>query len=304
MNKKYSYYTGTLVKTMKKCIAFHSYKGGTGKSTISANISVLLVKMGYNVLLVDMDVYAPTLQTYFNQEPKYWINNFLFNTAEFENVIYDLTHLIRNFPDTKESQQELGKFFVAFSNSSKEEITKLDGTLRHDASKLELLRKFILIKEELAYQNDIDYIIIDTSPGVRYWSINSLAIADLIILSLKMDSIDIEGTKKMANEIYSAFTKLGTKSLLLFNRAAGYCLPPNLILETSYAPEANYANVMSEQSNITNTVKKDVNMEIIGNIPCYCDIQFDSKEFLTVLKHPYHPFTHLLSDLVDKIEKI
>jgi hypothetical protein len=119
-----------------------------------------------------------------------------------------------------------------------------------------------------------------------------------------MDSIDIEGTKKMASEIYSAFTKLGTKSLLLFNRAAGYCLPPNLIIETSYAPESNYANVLAEQSQVTSTLKKDVNMEIIGNIPCYCDIQFDNKEFLTVLKHPYHPFTHLLKDLVDKIEKI
>jgi MinD-like ATPase involved in chromosome partitioning or flagellar assembly len=248
---------------MKKCIAFHSYKGGTGKSTISANISVLLVQRGYNVLLLDMDVYAPTLQTYFSQEPTYWINNFLFNTAEFENVIYDLTRLIRNF-----------------------------------------LRKFILIKEEMSYQNDIDYIIIDTSPGIRYWSINSLAIADLILLSLKMDSIDIEGTKKMASEIYSAFTKLGTKSVLLFNRAAGYCLPPNLIQETSYAPEANYANVLTEQSTITDRFKKDVDMEIIGNIPCYCDIQFDNKEFLTVLKHPYHPFTLLLNNLVDKIDKM
>jgi len=289
---------------MKKCIAFHSYKGGTGKSTISANISVLLVKRGYNVLLLDMDVYAPTLQTYFSQEPRYWINNFLFNTAEFENVIYDLTRLIRNFPTSQDPQQKLGKLFVSFSNSSKEEITKLDGTLRQDASKLELLRKFIMIKEEMSYQNDIDYIIIDTSPGIRYWSINSLAIADLILLSLKMDSIDIEGTKKMANEIYSAFTKLGTKSVLLFNRAAGYCLPPNLIQETSYAPEANYANVLTEQSTITDRFKKDVDMEIIGNIPCYCDIQFDNKEFLTVLKHPYHPFTHLLNNLVDKIDKM
>ena len=289
---------------MKKCIAFHSYKGGTGKSTISANISVLLVKRGYNVLLLDMDVYAPTLQTYFSQEPKYWINNFLFNTAEFENVIYDLTRLIRNYPTSQDPQQKLGKLFVSFSNSSKEEITKLDGTLRQDSSKLELLRKFILMKEEMAYENDIDYIIIDTSPGIRFWSINSLAIADLILLSLKMDSIDIEGTKKMATEIYSAFTKLGTKSVLLFNRAAGYCLPPNLIQETSYAPEANYANVLSEQSNVTDKFKKDVDMEIIGNIPCYCDIQFDSKEFLTVLKYPYHPFTHLLHGLVDKIEKI
>ena len=289
---------------MKKCIAFHSYKGGTGKSTISANISVLLVKRGYNVLLLDMDVYAPTLQTYFSQEPMYWINNFLFNTAEFENVIYDLTRLIRNYPTSQDPQQKLGKLFVSFSNSSKEEITKLDGTLRQDSSKLELLRKFIMIKEEMAYQNDIDYIIIDTSPGIRFWSINSLAIADLILLSLKMDSIDIEGTKKMAHEIYSAFTKLGTKSVLLFNRAAGYCLPPNLIQETSYAPEANYANVLTEQSTITDRFKKDVDMEIIGNIPCYCDIQFDNKEFLTVLKHPYHPFTHLLNNLVDKIEKM
>lgn len=289
---------------MKKCIAFHSYKGGTGKSTISSNISVLLVQRGYNVLLIDMDVYAPTLQTYFSQEPSYWINNFLFNTAEFENVIYDLTRRITQLSSTKEVKKEWGKLFVSFSNSSKEEITKLDGALRSDASKLELLRKFILIKEEMAYEKNIDYIIIDTSPGIRYWSINSLAIADLILLSLKMDSIDIEGTKKMANEIYSAFTKLGTKSYLLFNRAAGYCLPPNLIQETSYAPEANYALVLNEQSNITEKFKKDVDMEIIGNIPCYCDIQFDNKEFLTVLKHPYHPFTHLLNDLVNKIEKL
>jgi cellulose biosynthesis protein BcsQ len=289
---------------MKKCIAFHSYKGGTGKSTISSNISVLLVQRGYNVLLIDMDVYAPTLQTYFRQEPNYWINNFLFNTADFDSVVYNLTRKISQISSTKDIQKEWGKLFVSFSNSSKEEITKLDGALRNDASKLELLRKFIIIKEEMAYEKNIDYIIIDTSPGIRYWSINSLAIADLILLSLKMDSIDIEGTKKMANEIYSAFTKLGTKSYLLFNRAAGYCLPPNLIQETSYAPEANYALVLNEQSNITEKLKKDVDMDIIGNIPCYCDIQFDNKEFLTVLKHPYHPFTHLLNDLVNKIEKL
>jgi MinD-like ATPase involved in chromosome partitioning or flagellar assembly len=73
---------------MKNCIAFHSYKGGTGKSTISSNISVLLVKRGYNVLLIDMDVYAPTLQTYFSQDPTYWINNFLLNTALILTILF------------------------------------------------------------------------------------------------------------------------------------------------------------------------------------------------------------------------
>ena len=226
--------------------------------------------------------------------------------ADFENVIYDLTHIIRKFHSIKDSQNQLGKLFISFSNSSKEEIAKLDGALRNDASKLELLRKFILIKEEMAYQNNIDYIIIDTGPGIRYpVPINSLVIADLIFLSLKMDSIDIErGQNKWLMKFIRLLQKLVQKSYLLFNRSAGYCLPPNLIHETTYSPEANYEMVVNEQLNITVKFKKEVDMEIIGNIPCYCDIQFDNKEFLTVLKHPYHPFTHLLNDLVDKIEMI
>ena len=50
--------------TESKCLAFHSYKGGTGKSTISFNLSAQMVKRGLKVLLLDLDVYAPSLQTY------------------------------------------------------------------------------------------------------------------------------------------------------------------------------------------------------------------------------------------------
>lgn len=39
-----------------------------------------------------------------------------------------------------------------------------------------------------------DYIIVDTSPGIRFWSINSLAIADTLLLTLKMSDLDIDGT--------------------------------------------------------------------------------------------------------------
>jgi MinD-like ATPase involved in chromosome partitioning or flagellar assembly len=59
---------------MPNCIAFHSYKGGTGKTTIGANFAALLAKKGYRVFLLDLDVYAPSLQTYFNEKkPKKWI---------------------------------------------------------------------------------------------------------------------------------------------------------------------------------------------------------------------------------------
>ncbi len=62
---------------MTSCIAFHSYKGGTGKTTIAANLAALLAKKGYRVFLLDLDVYAPSLQAYFGTKPKRWINDFL-----------------------------------------------------------------------------------------------------------------------------------------------------------------------------------------------------------------------------------
>src|SRR5919197_1478012 len=76
---------------MASCIAFHSYKGGTGKTTIAANLAALLAKKGNRVFLLDLDVYAPSLQAYFDAEPKKWINDFLNNTAEIGDIILDVT---------------------------------------------------------------------------------------------------------------------------------------------------------------------------------------------------------------------
>ena len=67
---------------MLKSIAVHSYKGGTGKTTIAANFAALLSKKGYRVFLIDLDVYAPSLHTYFEMEPMKWLNDFLNGTAE------------------------------------------------------------------------------------------------------------------------------------------------------------------------------------------------------------------------------
>jgi hypothetical protein len=38
-------------------------------------------------------------------------------------------------------------------------------------------------------------------------------------------------------------------------------------------------------------------MDLISAIPCYCDIQFSRKEFLTVLQYPNHPFARQLEKL-------
>src|SRR6188472_1174716 len=333
---------------MASCIAFHSYKGGTGKTTIAANLAALLAKKGHRVFLLDLDVYAPSLQAYFDKEPKRWINDFLNGTAEVGDVIMDLTPAIEEIhynssSSAKQKQTQTqkekitGKLWVGFCNSKKEEIYKLEGGGgKQDSSKIQLLRRFILLREQLISLHDADYIIIDTSPGIRYWSINALAVADTLFLTLKMGDLDIDGTRKMADEIYGSFTKFGAKSYLVMNRVAGYCIPHDIIPDpnistipsssSSSSPDTrgttnastdesllSYRNQRGrttatmqlqadESKNISNTLASQVRMDVISSIACYCDIQFTSKEFLTAIKYPDHPFAKQIERLIETME--
>ena len=288
---------------MTKCVAFHSYKGGTGKSTISSNLSASLAKKGLTAVLLDVDVYAPSLQDYFQWSPKKSINDYLFDNANIDEVIHDLSPVLNKFPSNNgERADSNGKLYVAFSSASKEEIYKLDGAVRQEGSKIQLLRKFLMLREEIVSKYDADFIIIDTSPGIRYWSINSLAIADTIILSLKLDGIDLKGTRLLAKEIYESLTKLGTKSYLLLNRAAGYCLPSGPAGEKTFSTQEVYSNTAGNQNTVITRLNADVGMETILSIPCYCDIQFDSNEFLTALRYPNHPFAGNINTLIEKLQ--
>ena len=290
---------------MTKCVAFHSYKGGTGKSTISSNLSATLARKGFTAVLLDLDVYAPSLQDYFQWQPKKSINDYLFENANVDEVIQDLTGVLDKFlPNDGEQADSKVKLLVGFSSTSKDEIYKLDGAVRQEGSKIQLLRKFLMLREEIVSRYNADFIIIDTSPGIRYWSINSLAIADTILLSLKLDGIDLKGTRLLAKEIYESLTKLGTKSYLLLNRAAGYCLPPSMAGESASSTQELYNTTIGNQNTVISKLNEDIGMDTILSIPCYCDIQFDSNEFLTALKYPDHPFAAKITVLIDKLKEI
>jgi chromosome partitioning protein len=316
---------------LTSCIAFHSYKGGTGKTTIAANLAALLAKKGYRVFLLDLDVYAPSLQAYFGKKPNRWINDFLNGTADVGEVVMDITPAVE---EINNNSKIAGKLWVGFCSSRKEEIYKLEGSSgggKQDSSKIQLLRRFILLREQLISLHDADYIIIDTSPGIRYWSINALAVADTLFLTLKMGDLDIDGTRKMADEIYGSFTKFGAKSYLVMNRVAGYCVPHDIIRDSqisstpssSSSPDArgtttddsllSYRNQRQrstvtmqhqaeESKNISNTLASEVKMDVISSIACYCDIQFSNKEFLTAIKYPDHPFAKQIERLIGTME--
>ena len=290
---------------MSRCIAFHSYKGGTGKTTIACNLASMLSLKGYNVSLLDLDVYAPSLHAYFDYSPNKWINDLLFENSDLNEVMVDMTPtLIRHAAD---KPKKAGRLLVGFSNPQKEEIYRLEGSIKAANANIQLLRRFVQLREDLISDYESDYVILDTSPGIRYWSINSLAIADVLFLTLKFGDLDIEGTIKMANDIYGSFTKFGSKSFLLLNLVSGYCLPRTYVLSSKSTSRTNNdgthegtsIEIQSFEKELgSNTFLSDqTKMDLISAIPCYCDIQFQKKEFLTVLQHPDHPFAKQIEQL-------
>ena len=292
---------------MPKIIVFHSYKGGTGKTTLAANYAALLARKGFRVFLLDLDVYAPSLQSYFEIEPERWINDFLTGDAELNDAIVDLTSVLTAGNDYDNSSSSVhtsanGKLWLGFSNPKKEEIYKLEGGRQE---KVQFLRRFIAMREQVFSNLKADYVIVDTSPGIRYWSINALAIADTLYLTLKAGDLDIAGTKKMVSEIYSSFTKFGAKPYLILNKVAGYCVPHSFVQPTERSGGTLSASTIvmqqeQEKESSIDGLSRETGISVISAMPCYCDIQFSKKEYLTVLRDPQHLFSKKIENLAQE----
>lgn len=275
---------------MTHCIAIHSYKGGTGKTTIAANAAASFIKMGKKVAILDLDVYAPSLHNYFKIMPKKWINDFLDNNADLHETILDMTDKI--FSNTHDKNHLNGKLYAGFSNPSRDAIFKFEMGNGTEYWKKQF-RKLVFLREQIISKLDIDYIIIDTSPGIRHWSINALSIADKLILTMKMDDLDIEGTKRLLFEIYTTFVRFGAISYILLNRISGYCVPLT----------SNNSKIQDNQDHnkVLDELHSTTGATFLSPLPCYCDIQFSPREFLTVLSNPDHPFSINIRKIIDEI---
>jgi len=263
-----------------KTVALHSYKGGTGKTTLISNIAALYAKNGFNVALLDFDLYAPSLSSYFKKKPSVFINDLLSGQAKISDVVYDLT-----------SELGLnGKFLVGFSSSRKEDVNEID--MKHDSKwQIEAVKRFIKAKQELNTQFKIDYLFLDTSPGIRYWSINTLATSDYIFLLLKDSDMDIEGTRKMIIDIYDSLSRYGAKYYAILNK-----VPGETVKEESM-------QIKDEKAWISE-LERVVGADVVGSIPCFCDIQFSRHEFLFSIRQPSHPFSTRLEKIAETIKKL
>ncbi|OQY33598.1 MAG: hypothetical protein B6I38_03425 [Anaerolineaceae bacterium 4572_5.1] len=89
---------------MTKLIMLHSFRGGTGKTNISANVGALLAANGLRVGVIDTDIQSPGLHVLFGLDEKSidkTMNNYLWGENEIEEAAIDVTD---SLPDQQDYQ--------------------------------------------------------------------------------------------------------------------------------------------------------------------------------------------------------
>ena len=192
---------------MSLSITVHSLRGGTGKTLLSMNLAAYLVQQGFRVAILDMDLGAPSLQTYVSGEGKKKINDYFRGSATAEQVIFDATNLIgRNIE---------GRLFIGLADDKSEIISSI--AKQDKEASLENLYKLISLIEDKLPQDpwNTDFIILDTSPGFSSDSLNCVAAAQHLILMLRLVNADIAGTRQMLETLY---TGLKPRTSLILNQ--------------------------------------------------------------------------------------
>lgn len=260
-----------------KTLAFHSYKGGTGKTTLVSNLAALYAKTGKKICLLDFDLYAPSLSTYFRKMPSFYLNDLLKGEADISDVLVDLSAEIAGN----------GKLLIGFSSPKKEDINEIE--IKHELKwQLAAMRRLLSAKNQLFEDQKIDYLLLDTSPGIRYWSINALAAADTLLLVMKISDMDVEGTKRMVRDIYDSLKRFGSKYFLILNKVPGA------------SPAFENRNGTDFAAKVVE-LEKEIESRVVGSIPCFCDVQFNTHEFISSVRKPEHPFSKKLIDLAEGI---
>ena len=150
------------VDKSKKVIAGFHFKGGTGKSSINTEVSVMLSLLGYNVLMVDADQqgHASHILGVDANEKNYTLYDCLRNNLSVEDVIVKISDGLDLIP----------------ANLSLTDIENYFRNIDDQSSINSIENLFEGIKEKY------DYIIFDTAPSITDLNRNIFYYADVIQL--------------------------------------------------------------------------------------------------------------------------
>jgi septum site-determining protein MinD len=170
---------------MRKIISIHSFRGGTGKSNSSANISAQLAAAGKRVAVIDTDIQSPGIHVLFGFDedpPGHTLNEYLYDGLPIAEVATDVTD--RLGPGARDNG---GSLYLVPSSMKAADIAKV---LRNGYDVEMLNDGFRSLLSDL----DLDVLVIDTHPGINEETLLSITISDVLLLILRPDKQDYQGT--------------------------------------------------------------------------------------------------------------
>ncbi len=254
---------------MSEIISIHSFRGGTGKSNVTSNLATLLARSGKRVGVVDTDIQSPGIHVLFGLEEdriRYTLNDYLWGRCTIEEAVYEVTPTLKQKPSFFGRQ---GSVHLIPSSIKMSDISRIlregyDARLLNDGLR-DLVRRLKL-----------DYLLIDTHPGINEETLLSIILSDTFILILRPDKQDYQGT---AVAIDVARKLEVPKMLLVINKAL---------------PSLDFKEL---KLRVQNTYEAPV----AGILPV-CEEMFDlGSSGIFCLRYPDHPWTRAVNEIVQQI---
>ena len=169
---------------MTEIVTFHSFRRGAGTSNILASCAALLAAQGKHVGIIDTDFQSPSAHILFGlPESKFkkTINDYLWETGGIEDAVYDVTPAGIS-----------GRMFLAPASPEMSSVMRV----LHEGYDVDRLNKAL---SEMSKTFELDFLMVDTSAGLTEETLVSLAVSNILMLVLRLDKQDYQGTAVIAS---------------------------------------------------------------------------------------------------------
>lgn len=248
---------------MAQIVSVHSFRGGTGKSNVTANLAATVALGGKRVGIVDTDIQSPGIHVIFGFDEnriERSLNDYLWGRCSIEDTAYDVTAALKTADGT--TAVTSGGIYLIPSSIRAGEIARV---LR-ESYDVELLNDgFHDLIERLA----LDYLLIDTHPGLNEETLLSVSISDLLVIILRPDYQDYQGT---AVTIEVARKLDVPKVLLVVNKSLPELEPEVLRRQVEESYHAPLAGILPLSEEVARLASSDI----------------------FSLRYPDHPWSHEL----------
>lgn len=258
---------------MTKIISVHSYRGGTGKSNLVANLATNLVLQGKRVAIFDADIQSPGIHLIFgldDNQIKYTLNDYLWGQCPLIETAYDVSHVINE--QLSDQIVKPKSIYLVPSSMKAEEIA----TVLSEGYDVELLHQGF---KELSELLTLDYLFVDTHPGLSEETLLAIGVSDVTVVILRPDCQDYQGTAV----VLDVAQQLEVSRLLLV---------ANKVL-----PEVN-AHALGKK------IEKIYQVPVAGVLPISNDMFRLASQGIFCLRYPDNPFTQEINKIAHKVLEI